>query len=423
MSSSRKPPPQRSRALPFRTKLMIGLLILAILAFCVMLPWRARKIAETARIESEIAKQQAEANKTAEFLRTLQLHKDSVARNPNDASARMSLAQQLEAAGHLEEALVHVEAARRIAPADINSLRILADLQLRLHCYDSARTSFQKILAAVPDDEHATSGLTTIYLSFGWQTDARLLLNGTLKKHPDNLNLKVTLARTCFQQQDIKTAETLLKQVRATAPDRVELWSSLFDLYMKSRKYKEAIDVGWDALARLPGDARLLNGLAEAYIETDELGRAADLARQALAADPRNAYAHVSLARCYRKQNRLAEAAKELEANLPDFGAVGRTRLLLAELYDQLGRSPEAVALRAQERKSRSTGDLYDRTILYMTMHPNEAAAHWKMAQVYASLQRSARALLEARRSLELGLKDPAARQMVAELSDKGCGQ
>ncbi len=168
--------------------------------------------------------------------------------------------------------------------------------------------------------------------------------NHGLHLNPGSVEGLSGLAQTYSLTGRNDEAERLLKQILASSPGRKDDLFLLGDLYLRSGKYPDAIDVLGRAERLEPG-ARSELLLAVAYQHLNQMDQASHFLQLAKSRSPGNPDVERSLANYYRETGDYAKAIEELKAirnPKPDIVAE------LAYTYGMAGKPEDAARLYAQ---------------------------------------------------------------------------
>ncbi len=414
MTAARKA--DRGRERPGRIRLLLVALAAMVLLYVTLLPKLRSIQAETDRIRRDTDRRAAAPNQPIQTADPLSMARAAVAKSPDDLRANMVLGAALVAAGKSEEALDYIGRCAKREPGNVQVKLALADVYERLHRHYDAIKTYRDILAHAPGTVDAANRLCWLYISYGWTTEARTLLEPVVKAHPDDPHLMAELALTYLQTHDFQRCEQLLLKIRRDHPDEPELWKPLADLYMKRALFPKAIGVLRDALQLRPGDPALTHSLAEARFESGDVSGAASLWQSLLSSSPNDVAAHYGLAEYYRKAGKTAEAVRELETVTQLAPGYQESKMMLGQLYLRTGRAAEGGKLLREHQVEHARSREYARISLLLASNPRDPAAHVEMAKLYAASGNPERAVVELHRALELNPRRDDARQMLVGL-------
>jgi tetratricopeptide (TPR) repeat protein len=103
-----------------------------------------------------------------------------------------------------------------------------------------------------------------------------------LNSNPDNIVLLYLLAKSHFNLNDIKTCEDILIKIIKLQPNEFEANYLLGILYLKQKRYKEAIDILNRTDNKYPGKWKLQMYLSEAFLGIKDFDNALLAAKNAL---------------------------------------------------------------------------------------------------------------------------------------------
>ena len=415
------PPP----AAPPRSRLLlIGLLAFFAVAYLAARPTLNRIQAETDKINRHTVADQAEEARLRGLRSALDQAKQRVAQNPGDWQAQREMAQRSEEAGNIEEALQYAQAAARLQSQDVDALLTVASLRQRLKRYDTAMDAYQQALAHTPDEPRALMGLAYLYVQFGWTLQAETLLTPAIAKQPNDPHLKVSLALAYLQHADSTRAEKLLLDAKREAPNEAALWTPLVDVYMKEKRYADALRTAGEALQLTPDNKAVQQLQAQAYYYLDDLDRARQALQRLLAADPNDATAYYYLGLCANKAGDVPEAIRQMQASLQRNPGSDTVQRVLGQLYLRAHRDDEGRKLTEEANRASDAGQKRSRLNYQLANHPESADAHRQMAQVYEEQKDLPRAIMEWKQTLRYRPNDAQARAALrAALQATGRGQ
>ena len=353
--------------------------------------------------------------------------------------ARASLYQQTytDAERHARRSLAILE--KQIGSAHeavISGLSVLATAVQSRGGYSEAEQIYRRILsirwseysesAKVGSSEVLENLAETIALSY--TGDARL--NEALENYRQSVaaaklkkSLYLAMRDGLFTANLVEESETLMEQAVRSYPDSRQLRFQLAELYVKTRKYREALKVFEDALQRgahpdpsVDRGQRVLiyEKIAEVNELMDRFDDAFDAIRKAIKISPESAGPRVALGDLYLSRTMMEESAAEYERANDNNPAIAAAHYGLAQASLNLGRVAESV-----EEARRA-----------LALDPAHQKARYvlAMALVRSGQEREGRAILEEyrqkeaeERTLESAKKDVAATgRAVSELVAEG---
>ena len=275
-----------------------------------------------------------------------------LADRPDDAAARLQMAQMMQWNGQSLAAARQLGALSDAAPQDARRARKAAAAYLAAEDVETARRFWERTVARSPDDDEARTYLAEIY---GW-----------------------------LGQEEAQLAQMRVLASRNALPER--LWPALARVLVTGGQGRQALALLEPMATRrpLPPEAGLL--LAQAYRQT---GRRAAAER----------LLNVLAAEGAQDARGLAELG-QLAVGLGDVGAAGRFfDLSLARDPRQplaLKGSAQVLALSKDPRPSMERFEAYNRVA------PRDYEARYQLGELYRSADRRSEAMAQYRRALHL---------------------
>mgnify|MGYP002078853561 CR=1 FL=1 len=334
------------------------------------------------------------------------------------AKARGDVALQL---GKLDEAQVHYEAAKKVAPEDL-SIRFALGVTFRKgRKFSEALAVFDQIQAIDPNYPGLLTERGLYYEETGQTAEALQMYNQALSKATDDVDLKLRIGSTLVAAGQAKQAEPILKEVVRERSNSAEanhfygrsLLLSGSNLNEAMRHLKKAVEieasrpeyhlyVGWAAneagqpqiAEQSLGKAIELDAtLGDAYWQLGVLkqkqGRVVDAIKDlttALERKPSRHEAHFALALCYEEQNNGTKAEAEYRAAIDGNDKVADWHYKLGKLLDRRnddkGATPELdKAIQLAASRNPPPGWLTDAPLIrgknYESPDKNKSISHY----------------------------------------------
>ncbi len=192
---------------------------------------------------------------------------------PNDvglqtrlASARMGMGEAESAMGDLEHTLQLAPTAPQVGEALFFAALATGDL-------DKAKEAIDKVRAAQGDTpvvENLDGLLKLAQLDY---TGAAATFRDVLKKHPEFVPVQINLARIAAMEGKPADAEQILSSILDKAPDSEPALTMLASQYMQTSRMPQAIALVEKAHNANPANTRLTASLGDLYVRS---GKAAD---------------------------------------------------------------------------------------------------------------------------------------------------
>jgi tetratricopeptide (TPR) repeat protein len=233
--------------------------------------------------------------------------------------------------------------------------RILGELYLKTGDPARARSSFERAIAADPDDFRNYMALFFAYSEEFSKEGPRVKLSraeasavldkaSSLAPTKDfDANFMVGMA--CLSVDSLESARVHLERAEALEPDDRGVLFNLASVYEKQREFDRAETVLVRLHASYPDDPAVCNFYGYLLAEMDEqLDFAESLVRKALAKEPDNGYYIDSLGWVLYKKGDYRRAASELERAIAKVGEDAVIFEHLGDAYAALSRFKDALA-------------------------------------------------------------------------------
>ncbi len=216
--------------------------------------------------------------------------KELVARVPDYPAAHDLLAGALYFQGTLEEALVHAQKARALAPEDAEYMRGEGTILSALERHDDAVSCLTEALSRAPDDMAARAALGEAFLGQGRAVQAEAQLRQAAAHTSDAPNVHYALGRALVLMDRPAEAESTFRKVLELSPGHGPSLLNLGRTLFLLDRFKGAIEILEAAAAALnrPAEALCLLGECHAQRDSFEAGRQAfNRAKAAAPDDPK----------------------------------------------------------------------------------------------------------------------------------------
>jgi putative PEP-CTERM system TPR-repeat lipoprotein len=209
------------------------------------------------------------------------------------------------------------------------------DLLAQQKDWAGARAAYQVALkSAGADGGNLPARLHHAIVEAGDTADAERFAADWLRRHPEDLPLRLQLGVRAVQQQDFAKAAPLFRQVLQRAPANLLALNNLAWI-LAEQAPREAIDLARRGLVLAPRSPDLLDTLAHALDKTGQLKEALQAQQAAVDAAPSLHRLRVSLARLQLKAGDKPAARASLESVIKAGGEAAETddaRRLLVSL-------------------------------------------------------------------------------------------
>jgi tetratricopeptide (TPR) repeat protein len=267
--------------------------------------------------------------------------------DPNNPIVRLLLARALIANGDVTRAEAELKGLEAQFPKAPDVQSAMGSMLLAKHDLVGARQAFDKTLALDPNSNEALTGLVTLDAAAKKLPEAKARVEARLARTPNDPAVLILAARTYSTLGDFAKFEQTLLKTLEVAPDTLEAYGLLGNLYMAQKRLDEARQMfaGMAAHQSKPvGAETMIAMLLQVQGKTAEARKQYE---KVLTIDPRAAVAANNLAWMYVESGdnldvalQLAQTAKAQLPNQPEvndtlgwiFYKKGLTSLALAPL-------------------------------------------------------------------------------------------
>jgi tetratricopeptide (TPR) repeat protein len=369
-----------------------------------------------------------------------QFYQGAIDTSPDNVRARTALGRLYVFAAAPERALEVIKPALEKHADDPNLLTVRAAARVQLKDTDAALADAERANRLAPANEDTIGVLAGIYQTRGETDKARTLLENALKQLPGSVGLRLALAQlyaTIGGPEQASKIEGLLLELVRLNPDDKAHRLRLAQFYARLDHIDEAEKVLRDAVKRLPNDRQLKVSLIDFLAARRGRDAAAKELGTMIAAYPQDYDLRLVQAQFYEqgKEYPQAEAAYRqiiASAGLGASGILARDRLaalkvqendtaaaekLLAEVLAKSPRDNDALILRgnlslAHKEPKAAIADL--RSVL--RDQPNAVGVMRALARAHLANGEPALAEETMRRAVDTNPKDAGARLDLAQL-------
>jgi len=270
--------------------------------------------------------------------------------DPAHLDARKMLARIMILARQFPTAKLHVDAAMRTAPDDVEVRNLMATTELRLGNMEEARDISLRILNEIPSEPAATQVLASVLMKEEAYDASLALLDETIEFHAGNIGLHLTKLEALKLKGDDDQVGAQLRTLFELAPRNRRFVDELVAWHIKREDNDSAVDLLRQRIELFPDNVAYKMALVEFRGSTVGI----DAARQELAvfaqAAPDETVFEVALAQIDERDGKPNEAISRLENLLTqDVGdAKADITMRLAHLLFKQDRMAEARDLTAR---------------------------------------------------------------------------
>ncbi|MHB0938376.1 MAG: tetratricopeptide repeat protein [Armatimonadota bacterium] len=208
---------------------------------------------------------------------------------PGPAHARLHEAEGYFLAGNLNEALAAAQQAWREHPQEPDVFRVLAYLHMARGEFPPAVQAARQSVVLQNDNPLSFAILAQVYLTFGVQKMARDVLTQAQERFPGDLTFTALLADLCMRSRQYRQGVELAQRVLAGNPDDGYMKALLGQHFRTQRKYESAATYLRDAVTLYPQRADYLRDLGISLLHGKQPDEAARCLARSMLLNPRDA--------------------------------------------------------------------------------------------------------------------------------------
>ncbi|MBX5480311.1 MAG: tetratricopeptide repeat protein [Myxococcaceae bacterium] len=266
---------------------------------------------------------------------------------PDDPRLPAAVGEVYLSQSKLREALEYFQTAAAKDPKRSTNWSRIGFIQAQLGKNDEARSALRKAIGLNPHDFNALEALGDVDLHEHKVREAakNYALAAEASPRPDAQGqLYVKAARVLEDAKDEAGAIQVLEQGLAKGTQTADVQAELGELYVRARRFDDALPVLIAAAQNNPVDPTLWQMVGELYLAKDKPGDAIAAFQQSLKVKDR-AEVHGSLARIHKARGDTAAAAEELDKALQVATGEEAESRELAKLLIDFGRKKDALKL------------------------------------------------------------------------------
>jgi tetratricopeptide (TPR) repeat protein len=249
-------------------------------------------------------------------LRYLELGRQKVVDNPDDAKPRFELGNLLAEMGRTDESSVQYECALKLAPGSPPVLAALGSIRYRQGRYGNAAQFYRDSLDRDPDQPETRRNLATALITGGEWAEARDELAELAEKHGGMHDVRFLQGLVAKELGDLRQAVELLANELEAWPGNRRAAEMLADLAADPELVDHISEIVGNLLDKNPHEPSLQSLCGEALYHMGEVDEAVGLLSAAVETDPANSRAWNNLAVAKLGQNLPWEALEAFQKAL-----------------------------------------------------------------------------------------------------------
>jgi tetratricopeptide (TPR) repeat protein len=222
-----------------------------------------------------------------------------------------SLAKIAEKQNETEKALAWLIQARRLSPEDPGVLFEYGRVCLERDLLDDGVEALEKAVTLRPDNDHYVYVLASGYVSTAHYPKAQTLLEGLLKKRPNDSVLHYALGTVLYLEDQFDPAEASLNKSIELNADQIGSHYYLGLTAEKKKNYPLAERIFTNLLKQHPEHTPSYSALGTVLVEMKKYANAQPILEKAIRLDPLSTQAHYQLAVLLGRIGKQEESAKE----------------------------------------------------------------------------------------------------------------
>lgn len=212
----------------------------------------------------------------------------AVERSPGYAPAHYNLGLIALNENDTSQAQKELEQAVQLDPASADAWNNLGVVYGQKEDYADAQRCFEKALSLDPAHLLATQNMVKLLQFQGKQEAALALLERTVRRAPDDADLRVGYAMMLFGANDVEQARDQFAHALALAPDNIQALNGMGVLLMRQGDASQAMGLFERCTRVAPDFDRAYLNLAVLYMQAKQQSRARQLLEGFLATHPDN---------------------------------------------------------------------------------------------------------------------------------------
>lgn len=195
---------------------------------------------------------------------------------------------------------------------------------------------FQRLIILYPGDNSFSTALVQYYVANNELSKAEKVYRDAVKSEPEDIAIKLELAKFIFKQRGADEAITLLERYVKEDSGEIQLQFALAELFQISKKFNEAekvYKVIIDKYGSSPDGLSAKNKIAAIYLSQSKLNESRQVVNQVLAFEPSNSASLLLKATLDIQQGRIDTAVADLRTVLKNEPDLVNGLVLLARAH------------------------------------------------------------------------------------------
>jgi tetratricopeptide (TPR) repeat protein len=328
---------------------------------------------------------------------------------PSDSTSHGLLAVLEYQQGKCQAAVVHFAKAASLFDSQLQALHAYATCLVRLRRLDQAAEVFERAVALNPGDRHERQLLASIQLMGHHPEGALATLEPPLGASPDVDTLE--LAAAAYEgAHDTAKAVDCLRQAILLAPKRVNLYLDFAAISAAHQSFEVGINAVNEGIGLEPKAAPLYFARGVLYVQLAEYGKAQADFETAYELDPNQSLSAAAQGLAAVQQNDLDHALADVQEKLARKPNDPILLYLQADILGQKGAEPGTPEFQTALHAAGKA----------VALRPTLEPARSVLAKLYLQAGKYPEAVAQCRKALDLDPKDQAALYHLIQALRKG---
>lgn len=233
--------------------------------------------------------------------------------------------------GNLFDAKRYLEKYLTYVDSHLDSIRMIAQIELKTGNAISAKTLLKKANLTYPNNANILTLLGMTYLQLKQPSIAESYFNSVLQLYPDSEVGISNLARSKMQSGEYQSAINALLSIKDNQVNQVQVKLLLIDSFESNHSIEKAINIAEELVTQFPQDSYFQQRIGTLYGWNKQIPEAREAFQKSLALDSGNIAAVVHLARMDIIEQKYQQARTFLESKLLEFP---QNALIMTEISD-----------------------------------------------------------------------------------------
>jgi len=309
-----------------------------------------------------------EAGKPDKSREAVKQFQDLVDKNPDNIFLRFALVKALIESGNVTAARPHLEQVVKQSPSFLDGQMTLAGVAFQIGDFTEAAEHAETALVINPGSVPAQLLQGRALMRLGSIEQAASVLGALSRQQPNNLDVRIELARLEVLKKRYPEAEAAFNKILASNPGEFRAFAGLVDIFTAQNRPDKALAILDQELTRTKGSPQILYLAAITALRSGRFGESIGYLQRLADKDPESVDPLLEMAGVLRLQGNYRHAIETLQKASIIKPNDSRPTAMLSSLLEMNNQQQEAKAL---ARK-------------VLNQHPNNKAAMNNLAFLLA---------------------------------------